>query len=322
MKKIYFIIASALLSTSAIAQNKTVTFENFGLPLDTFNNGISQAGNSSWIGFDTLGVIFANKYDTSFGGYWSKGFAISTMRDSTTAGFTNQYSAITATGHNSSTYAMGTGRAVITTPGAAMNAKSVKVTNSTYAVLSMRNGDAFAKKFGGSTGNDSDWFMITFTGYYRGAASGTPVQFYLADYRFADSTQDYIVTTWQNVDLTPLSIVDSIVISLSSSDTGAFGMNTPDFFAIDDFTFENVVPQSVHESMNRVVTFRYGPNPATSFLRISDDVVVNDVQIYNSIGQHIENFTVSANSIDISSLERGVYYISINQSKAAKFIKQ
>jgi hypothetical protein len=31
-------------------------------------------------------------------------------------------------------------------------------TNTTYAALSMLSGDSFAKKFGGASGDDPDWF--------------------------------------------------------------------------------------------------------------------------------------------------------------------
>jgi hypothetical protein len=97
----------------------------------------------------------------------------------------------------------------------------------------MLNGDSFAKKFGGSGGNDPDWFFLTMTGKdAAGVVTGT-VDFYLADFQFADNQLDYIVNNWRFVDLTPLGVVKSIEFSLSSSDTSAWGMNTPAYFAID-----------------------------------------------------------------------------------------
>jgi len=97
----------------------------------------------------------------------------------------------------------------------------------------MFNGDAFSKKFGGESGNDQDWFMLTITGKdVDGVVTGT-VDFYLADYRFADNSTDYIVNTWQYVDLTSLGTVKSLEFTLSSSDVGDWGMNTPAYFALD-----------------------------------------------------------------------------------------
>ena len=43
--------------------------------------------------------------------------------------------------------------------------RGVDVTNTAWARTSMLEGDQFAKKFGGATGDDPDWFMVTFTGY-------------------------------------------------------------------------------------------------------------------------------------------------------------
>jgi hypothetical protein len=40
------------------------------------------------------------------------------------------------------------------------NGQGVYVTNTTYAYNSMRDGDMFAKKFGGPTGNDPDWYKL------------------------------------------------------------------------------------------------------------------------------------------------------------------
>ena len=65
--------------------------------------------------------------------------------------------------------------------------ESLMVTNTTYAALSMRDGDSFAKKFGGPSGNDPDYFRLTITGKDSGGSTIGSVEFYLADYRFADS---------------------------------------------------------------------------------------------------------------------------------------
>ena len=56
---------------------------------------------------------------------------------------------------------------------------------------------------------------------------------YLADYRFADNSLDYILDTWTFVDLKPLGEVATLEFALSSSDTGDFGMNTPAYFCLD-----------------------------------------------------------------------------------------
>jgi hypothetical protein len=117
--------------------------------------------------------------------------------------------------------------------------KGLYINNSTYAYKSMLYGDMFAKKFGGPTGNDPDFFLLTIKGYTNGLPLTDSVNFYLADYRFADNSLDYIVKDWTYVDLSVLSEADELEFNLTSSDIGVFGMNTPAFYCLDQLVFED-----------------------------------------------------------------------------------
>jgi len=226
---------AAVSSLLLLAPSKaaTITFDDLPLgPSGYWNGSTPPAG-----GFTSGGATFHNSYTAAFDSW--EGFAYSSVSDTTTAGFGNQYASITGGGAGgSSTYAVGTAfdPAVITFGAAVnLNGASVAVTNTTYAALSMEQGDSFAKKFGGATGNDPDFLLLTLTGYAAGVATGT-VNFYLADFRSADNSQDYIVKSWQTLDLSGLGTVDEIDFTMSSSDVGAFGMNTPAYFALDNLT--------------------------------------------------------------------------------------
>jgi hypothetical protein len=108
---------------------------------------------------------------------------------------------------------------------------NVYVTNSTYAALSMLNGDGVCKKF--STG---DWFKLTITGIDNtGTVKGTK-EFYLADFRTPNSGG--VVTEWTKVDLTTLGAVQKLQFTLSSTDNGGWGMNTPAYFCLDDIAIK------------------------------------------------------------------------------------
>jgi hypothetical protein len=189
------------------------------------------------------GVGFHNTY-TDWGGFgsWS-GFAISNHTDATTPGFANQYSAITGGGAGgSATYALGyysTYEAITTNVSLGaltdLSGLGASVTNSTWAALDMLAGSSSGKKFGGASGDDADWFKLTITGYAGGIPTGAAIDFFLADYRFADNSLDYIVDDWAFVDFSPLGTADELRFSMSSTDNGAFGMNTPSYFAIDNF---------------------------------------------------------------------------------------
>jgi hypothetical protein len=103
----------------------------------------------------------------------------------------------------------------------------------------MRDGDQFAKKFGGDSGNEKDFFKLEIQGF-RGTAATGSVDFFLADYRFDNNSQDYLVDQWTRVNLSSLGPVDSLQFALSSSDVGQFGMNTPAYFAMDRIEFSAV----------------------------------------------------------------------------------
>jgi len=135
---------------------------------------------------------------------------------------------------------------------------SLSVTNTTYAALSMLQGDDFAKQFGGESGSEPDWFRLTIhardaQGLLEDAGLLDPeigipslasVEFLLADYTFEDDAQDYLVDTWTEIDLSPLRVagIAGLSLRLSSSDNGFFGMNTPAYVAVDNLTFDVALP--------------------------------------------------------------------------------
>ena len=106
----------------------------------------------------------------------------------------------------------------------------------------MRDGDSFAKQFGGESGNDEDYFKLTITGITETGYTDNSVEFYLADFRFADNDQDYIVDDWTWVDLSSLGNVIGLEFMIESSDVGAYGINTPGYFAMDNLNAVSAVP--------------------------------------------------------------------------------
>ena len=232
------IFASAIMALSVTsASAATITFEGLLRGAGAYNNNAGASG-----AFTTGGVSFSNSYSATYGS-WT-GFAISNTTDTTTAGYGNQYSAYPGSGAGgSATYAMSysTANVKFATP---QNLLGASITNATYAGLSMQTGDMFAKKFGGASGNDADFFKLTISGFAGGIATGTPVDFFLADFRFANNSQDYIVNQWTFVDFSPLGAVDEIRFSYASSDTSVYDgvtyPNTPTFFALDNLV---VVPE-------------------------------------------------------------------------------
>jgi hypothetical protein len=224
----------SILLTAGAARAATVAFDELTLPAESYWNGSDGSD-----GFVSGGVHFSNNYDAEWGSW--DGFAYSNLTDTATMGFAAQYNAVSGSGQGgSANYAVGY-IGFVTPPTIILPERgfvqSLYITNSNYTYYSMLNGDDFAKKFGGESGDDPDWYKLTITGKDVDGNSVGAVDFYLADYRFEDNAEDYIVDTWKYVDLTPLGQVMSLEFTLSSSDTGDFGMNTPGYFAIDTVTY-------------------------------------------------------------------------------------
>jgi len=219
-----------ILTAAGVARAQIADFEDLVLGPESHWNGSDGSG-----GFTSGGAHFSNNYDADWDSW--DGFAYSNATDTTTEELDAQYNAITGSGQGgSANYAIGyvgwtsPPTVTLTSPGVV---DGLYTTNCSYAYYAMLNGSPFSKKFGGPTGEDQDWFMLTVTGKDAdGAVTGT-VDFYLADYRSDDNGQDYIINTWQHVDLSSLGVVESLEFTLSSSDVGDWGMNTPAYFAID-----------------------------------------------------------------------------------------
>jgi hypothetical protein len=224
-------VASPLLAV-------TVTFDDLALAPDSAENGseLTPYGTGTVFGatenrnrFTSGDVDFENRYIPDFVS-WSR-WAYSNRNDTTTAGFGNDLSAFTASGTvgNFGVSFDATNQLVL----GGLAPLLINIANITYPALSMQDGDPFAKKFGGTTGDDADFFLLEIVGLGGGGETGT-VPVYLADYRFADNSMDYILDDWVTVDLSSLGAVEALEFRLSSSDNGGFGMNTPAYFAADN----------------------------------------------------------------------------------------
>lgn len=218
-----------------------------------FHNGNDGSGTTNSNGWSSGGVFFSNSYNGDFlpsFDFWS-GWGYSNVVNSTSAGFTNQYAAFPGGGANAAGGVSAGGQYALAFSGGYFNLpsntllNSVQLTNTTWAGLSMRDGDTFAKKFGGPTGNDPDFFRVALTGFDGLGGTGTMVGSItvdLADYTFDDNAQDYILQDWLTVDLTAIAGARSVALSFSSSDVGGFGINTPVYLALDNLTL-SVVPE-------------------------------------------------------------------------------
>jgi hypothetical protein len=294
----------------------TFGFENLELDNDSFFNGSDLSGTPDnpnfFANFSSGNVYFTNVWNNGLYPSWASGWAYSNMTDSVTAGYTNQYSAITAMGiMESENYAIGKNNSYITFDTATNF--SANITNSTYAYLSMRDGDSYGKIFGSNLDangdddgtNGEDYFTLSIHGYNDGDLVDS-TDFYLADYRFEDDNQDYLVNTWQYVTLE--QEVDSVTFVLNSSDIGLYGMNTPAYFAIDNI---GDYPLSLIE--HSTMKLDLYPNPSSDFINIGYQKNLSSylVSVYDIFGKKVISNLKGATRIDISKLNKGQYMLQI-----------
>ncbi len=306
-----------LFVTISLSAQVVSDFENIELEADTFWNGINQEG-----GFTSGAAFFPNVYSTDFGGFWASGWALSSKTDSLTAGFTNLYSARTGIGANGSAqYALGQQNAVITFPESdgAVILDSIVVTNTTYAYFSMLEGDDFAKKFGGENGDDPDFFKLTIFKYLGDSLYADSVEVYLADFRFENNEEDYILEDWLSVDLRTLGEADSLLFVMASSDVGDFGINTPLFFAIDNLTVAPILV-SVNERKPVEANLRLFPNPVADqvYLELESPVEGEGLlEIFSPEGRMVYRQVVKdyRTTVDVSAYPSGWYVLRYQDDK-------
>lgn len=200
------------------------------------NNGVwipTQTGESQML---SGGWSFTSYYESYFWG----GFSASNHTDLTQTGLDAQYTAVAGGGHEGSTqyavaYTMGAQTEVSASDESVQTITGCYVTNNLWAYQSITEGDYSSTPFGGTTGNDPDWFKLTATGKNASGQTVGTLDFYLADYRFSNNAEDYVLNTWEWFDLSPLGPVASISFSLSSTKSDSYGMLTPAYFCMDDF---------------------------------------------------------------------------------------
>lgn len=217
-----------------------VDFESYELLEDGFYNGSDGAGV-----IEFADVAFPVEYNAEYGS-WS-GTAISSLTDTETAGFTNQYSVFAGSGYDGSAqFAVMNGFGVseirFADPSIVFG---LYATNGTYAARSMMEGDQFAKQF---TFEDEDYLRVTFTGLDSAERETGSVDLMLGDFRSRDPEVNSVIADcggpirdcWTFVDLRDLGTVSSVVVTFESSDVGDYGMNTPAYVIIDNLAYESV----------------------------------------------------------------------------------
>ena len=231
------ILCALLILVPAVATrgDYVTTFENTGLATNSYNNNAGPSG-----AFTIDGNKFNNSYNPTYGS-WS-GWALSSTTNTTDPTYQNQYSAITGSGAGGSqTYAVADTFGGNTDPfhpagstislAAGLNAKSIAITNTTYAYDAFKNGDPYGFSPAFKAG---DFQKLDIQGFTASGRKVGEVDFYLANFLNGNS---FILNTWATVDLTSLAGATTLQFGLTSSQNDpVYGLNPPAYFAIDNFT--------------------------------------------------------------------------------------
>jgi hypothetical protein len=236
------VLIGAMAAITGLASATVITFDAKDTGANNYYRPTTH-GTHDWN--EGPGSFGMNVFTNEWGSSWA-GFTYSDVNNPAVGGFGNEFAVYgdgldySNGGNYSIAYIDGyNGVTPTLTFAAPSTVNSLFVNNTAYAALDMINGSGFSKIF-----STNDWFQLTVEGFDSGSVSQGTVDFKLADftgYSLGDNMDDYIVNDWAQVGLTSLgSNISSLEFSLSSSDSGAFGMNTPSYFAIDQV---DVVPE-------------------------------------------------------------------------------
>ncbi len=250
MKKIFSlfapVMACALMLSCVEDERINHTLSANGLLSDStlyYYVGTDTTHSEGYYFIDDI-VIAPFKLSHSFN-MWGFGFGFTycNSNNTSTPGYSN-LSAITGSGLRGKSYfTVNTGGADYNLPaditfsdGNSYNAKGIYVTNSVYAYLAITTGDDGNGEFGYVKKNwsDKDWYKLTITGLNENdsVTGSTSVM-------LANGTE--VLKEWSYINLSTLGRVNKIRFTLSSTDNGEWGMNTPSYFCIDQLEVYNVI---------------------------------------------------------------------------------
>lgn len=188
--------------------------------------------------------------------------------------------------------------------GKAYDAVGVYINLSSWPYYSIEYGDNFARAF-----DNGDKFTLTVHGIAPDESEKT-IDVNLASYTNGNLT---INRGWMYVDLTELGTVNEIYFTLKSTDSGAYGDNTPGYFCLDKLM--------VKETNDAGVSSTKINDASISYDRVTHIVTVDGAEfamICDTTGAVL--MSGESTTFDISNLPAGVYIVKAgdNSIKIAK----
>ena len=176
--------------------------------------------------------------------------------------------------------------------------QSVYVNLNSYTFYSVLFGDGYARAF-----TDNDALTLTIHGVAADESEKT------VDVSLASCSNGDLSTArgWKYVDLTSLGSVNELYFTLSTTDTGAYGANTPLYFCLDKLS---VVP-----SESTAAPIMAADRASISYDYASKTVSISGADfaaVYDALGAKV--FQTDDKAFSIASLPAGVYVVKAGNS--------
>ncbi len=168
--------------------------------------------------------------------------------------------------------------------------------------------------------NNNHYLMMKISAVNSETGNSSSQNIYLADFR-AETTEPFAVNNWKTIDMTWAIDYDSLVFTFESSDSGDYGINTPAYFCLDNFTYNTSV-FFAEDNFQDLNVYTYDNN-----LIINNSHIINKIEIYDILGKKqnekvLNNYSAEYN---ISNFPEGFYFVrvySAGQSVSKKIIKR
>lgn len=302
------LLGSVNVSIAQPLNKLNVGFEELHDSLGTSGVRNGSRGNATYnFSQGEFNLHLDTDWDTSFGGYWAGGWALSNLKYTTeeTSDFSKHlYASKPGKGSEKSgnVYAVGTDGSYIQNEDPLNQSMAgCYISNSTYAYNSMKLGDNFAKKF---DSNDSFALIVDF--YLSGKEVGSQ-KVWLADYRSASADDHFILDTWQWVTF-QYANADSIVFHFESSDMGDWGINTPKYFCLDEVQL--VSGAEIEESLDPLNIGVY-PIPFKEFIQIDTKEEIENIQLLDLSGKAQPISLENNKRLKTSMISSGAYILTV-----------
>ena len=166
----------------------------------------------------------------------------------------------------------------------------------TYTFYSILYGDGYARAF-----TEGDKLTLTVHGVDADENEST-LDITLASFSNGELTAS---TGWKYVDLSSLGVVNEIYFTMSSTDSGQWGMNTPGYFCLDKLMVKEAQNSSLvsPESLLEKIEITY--DKATKYINLSDKAFAT---VFDSTGRKVMS-SDNASSFSVETLAAGIYVV-------------